>query len=227
MNASSIRCIAIALAIVLPGTALSAGLTTGHYRFEVKFSPAALDGSYPVSLENIELGYLDVTTRSTGALTGELRLRDRRSPVTGAVVTRKSFVGIRLTSMPEEGKLIMTGRLSGSRLAGEIRGASGSLACSADISTVAPLLVTFDLDLTVDGNGRVRGSGTATGVGQTIPVLVTGSSASKQCKLTVKGPDRFLWSGAGKPAESGFIASWKGRGFGAVVRGKRLPIAPQ
>ena len=82
-----------------------------------------------------------------------------------------------------------------------------------DVSAAEPLIVTFDVNITVNGQGQINGNGTATSCSVQVPVTVTGTNSPSNCSLHVVGTNlpQFIWDGAGPPASFGLLpvgAEW-------------------
>jgi hypothetical protein len=105
----------------------------------------------------------------------------------------------------------------------------GTVPCTMDVSAVAPLTVTFDLAITVDAQGQVSGTGTASSCNVQVPVNVTGSNATDKCSLRATGTNlnNFFWEGSGKPTYTGFTAAYTANGFGVSRTGDRVVVAPK
>src|ERR1043165_821683 len=94
-----------------------------------------------------------------------------------------------------------------------------------DVSSAGLLVVTFDLNLTVNGQGQVTGNGTASNCASQTPVTVTGANGTA-CSLHIVGTNvpQFVWDGSGAPTAFGFVASWTAQGYGFTPNGAQLPI---
>jgi hypothetical protein len=109
---------------------------------------------------------------------------------------------------------------------GDTQNSNGMVMFTMDVSTATPLTITFALDLTVDAQGNVSGTGAASSCGVQVPVNVTGNNGPSSCALHIVGSNlpQFTWDGSGPPIATGFVASWSANGFGATRSGAQLPI---
>lgn len=216
-----------------PVTVSTAGLVSGQYRFNVRYSSVCLNGTYPFSIgRQSDRCFLTLKTDASGALTGMIDLVTLKSQTTGklGVQNKQPTIDLQTTGHDESGvPLKVHAELQGKQFTGTATTAYGSLACSLDVSAVGPLNISFDIDIAVNSRGQIAGSGVAHGCGVDVPVQVDGKSGLDQCMLHVTGVGLpgFTWQGSGKPTYSGFKADWTGKGFGFSATGTGAIVEPK
>ncbi len=213
--------------------AQAGGLVSGHYQFRVPYSPVCLNGTYPLAVGDMTTGCtLSVQTNASGQLTGTLDLRTLKGPATGSLVLQNDVLSFQMQTSGQD----VTGtpsqiqaQLSASLFVGTATTSRGTVPCSMDVSAVAPLVVAFDLTITVNAQGQVIGTGTATSCNVEVPVNVTGTNGTDTCSLRVIGANLadFVWEGSGKPTYTGFTATYTAKGFGVSRTGDGVIVAPK
>lgn len=223
----------VAACLLLARMACGAGLISGQYQFQVPYSPVCLNGAYPLTVGEMTTGCrLAVQMDGNGGLTGTLDLRTLKGSATGSVTLQNNILSLQMktsgqdvTGTPSE----IQGILQGSQFVGTATTSRGTVPCALDVSSVAPLTVTFDLTITVNAQGQVIGNGTANSCAVQVPVNVTGSNAADKCTLRVTGTNlpNFVWEGTGKPTYTGFTAAYTANGFGVSRTGDGVVVAPK
>lgn len=231
---------AIAMGLVAAGftclmpDVVASGLVTGHYVFRARYPALCLNGTYPItlgrmytdcnmSLHTDALGHITgaVDIRNApGTLTGTLQL-DTDPPLQNVVELDLDMSANNATNMPAS----LFCFLHTTQFLGEVENNEGGANFTMDASAAEPLIVTFDVNITVNGQGQVTGSGTASSCSVSVPVTVTGTNGSN-CNLHVVGTNlsQFTWDGSGPATAFGFVATWSGNGFGFSPTGAQLPI---
>lgn len=218
------------LVFSMPGLATASGLISGHYVFRSTYAPVCLNGRYPITLAYLtNAGAIRVTTAANGNLSGTIEILDVPGTVTGSLgPDNNNVLLLGQTSGPnpstQSGDLYAY--LHGKQFFGNAEnqdGESGDF--TMDVSTAGPLVVTFDVNLTVNGQGQVTGSGMATGCGVQIPVTVTGTTgATSALHIVGTSLPQFTWDASGPQASFGFVAAWNGHGYGFNPTGAQLPV---
>ena len=221
-----------AFSIFYPCTFFASGLTSGHYHFEARYALVCLYGTYPITVNDMTTGcVLSVNIDATGALSGALDIRSIPGVATGTFTSQDNVASIHLHAVGQDvfnTESDIDAQLSGtSQFIGTATSGGESGLATLDVSAAAPLLVTFDLDITVDAQGAVTGAGMATACNVQVPVNVTGNNGPESCLLHIIGANlpSFTWDGSGPPTETGFNAAWSANGFGATASGTGLVIA--
>jgi len=210
---------------------LAAGLVSGRYQFQVPYSPVCLNGIYPIAVGEMTTGCtLSVHADASGNLTGDLDLRTLKCPATGSLVLQNNVLSLQLQTSGQDVTRIpsqIKAELQANLFVGTATTSMGTVPCSMDVSGVTPLRVTFDLTITVDAQGKVTGTGTASSCNVQVSVNVTGSNGPDKCSLRATGVDLpdFVWEGTGKPTYTGFTAAWAATGFGVSRKGDRIVVA--
>ena len=211
---------------------LASGLTSGHYQFQVRYAPVWLYGTYPITVSDMTTQcYLSVNTDATGALSGTLNIRTVPGVASGTFASQNNIVSVQVHAVGQDPPNIesdIDAQLSGtSQFIGTATSNGQSGLTTMDVSAAGPLIVTFDVDLTVDASGAVTGTGTASSCGVQVPVNVTGNNGAN-CALHIVGKNlpKFTWDGSGPPTALGFAADWTAKGFGASASGTQLAIPP-
>lgn len=228
-----IRLILVAVFLILSRPSQAAGLLSGHYQFQVPYSPVCLNGTYPIAVGEMTTGCaLSVQTDARGRLTGMLDLRTLKGPATGSLVLENNVLSLEVQTSGQD----MTGtpsqiqaKLRANLFVGTATTSMGTVPCSMDVSAVAPLTVTFDLTITVSAQGDIIGTGTASSCNVQVPVNVTGSNGADKVTLRATGvnlPD-FVWEGTGTPTYTGFTAAYTAKGFGVIRTGDGVVVAPK
>lgn len=223
----------IAAALLLCQHVDASGLASGHYQFEVPYSPVCLNGTYPVAMAEMTTGCtLSVQMDPSGQLTGTLDLRTLKGPATGSLILQNNVLSLKLqtpgqdvTGTPSQ----IQGALRANLFVGTATTNMGTVPCTMDVSAVAPLTVRFDLTISLSSQGGVTGTGTASSCGVAVPVSVTGTCATDKCTLRVTGTNlpEFFWEGTGTPTHTGFTAAWTAKGFGVSRTGSGVIVAPK
>lgn len=209
------------------------GLTSGHYQFQVPYSPVCLNGVYPIAVGEMTTGCtLSVQTDASGQLTGTLDLRTLKGPATGSLVLQNNVLSLQVQTSGQD----VTGtpsqiqaQLRANLFVGTATTSMGTVPCTMDVSAVAPLTATFDLTITVSAQGDIIGTGTASSCNVDVPVNVTGSNGADKCTLRATGFNLqdFVWEGSGKPTYTGFTAAYTAKGFGVSRSGDGVVVAPK
>lgn len=209
----------------------AAGLTSGAYRFRVPWAPVHLHGAYPMTIGDMTTNcVLSVDTGATGALSGVADVRSLGQTVTGEFSSKDGVVTIHV-HVPEKAKASpasdLNGQLHGRQFVGTAQDSSRSALFTLDVGAAAPLSVRFDIQLTVNGEGQVSGSGTATVPGVVLPVTVTGTNSAESCSLHIVGTSspQFVWDGSGPASYIGFTANYTCAGFGVSKSGTGIIVA--
>jgi hypothetical protein len=224
-----ICCTIVLLACAIVSLARASGLVSGHYQYEVFYSPVCLNGVYPLTVGEMTTGCsIAVSMDAYGRIAGTLDLRTLQRPATGSLFVQDNVPTLQLQTSgddPSQTPSQIQGQWQGNSFVGTATTSNGTQPCTLDVSAAEPLIVTFDVDLVVTQDS-VNGSGTATSCGNQIPVGVTGRNTPTQCSLRIIGVDlpQFVWFGVGTPTPTGFIASWNASGFGASLSGIALEI---
>jgi hypothetical protein len=219
----------VALSILCAPGALASGLTSGHYQFQVRYSPICLNGVYPVTVGKITTGsVMSVNLDVSGNLSGTLDVRTILGPASGTLTFQNNVVSLHLHTSGQDPTQTMSdidAQLHATQFIGTVTANNQSGLCTMDVSAAAPLKVTFDLDLVVS-QGSVTGNGIVSGCANQVPVNVTGATSPRKCTLHIVGVDlpQFRWDASGHPTATGFTASWVANGFGASVSGAGLAI---
>jgi hypothetical protein len=219
--------------LLIARMAAAAGLISGHYEFQVPYSPVCLNGTYPLTVGEMTTGCaLSASMDASGSLTGTLDLRTLKGPATGSLTLQNNVLSLQMQTSGQDASQTpsqVQGQLQGNKFVGTATTSEGTVPCALDISSVAPLTVTFDLNVTVNGQGEVSGTGTASSCNVQVPVDVTGSSTASNCSLHVTGPglDQFVWDGSGTPTYTGFVAAWNAHGFGVSRSGDGVVVEPK
>ena len=207
------------------------GLVSGQYHFAVPYSPVCLDGVYPLSVGEMTTGCtLQAKVDSAGNVQGTLDLRTLKGPISGTLKSSNGRLVLQLATTGQDVSQTAT-QIQSELHAGQFTGTAtthnGTVAATLDVSSAGPLVVSFDLDIAVDTNGKVTGSGTATSCNVTVPVQVSGTTASDKSSLHVVGANNanFVWDGSGKPNYTGFAADYTASGFGVTAAGTSLMVA--
>lgn len=220
----------IALSVLCACNCLAVGLTSGHYQFEVSYSPLCLNGVFPITAYEMTTGcVLRANLNATGALSGTVNIRTVPGTATGTLTSQNNVVSLHLHVIgqdPPQTASDIDAQLHGAQFVGTATANNQSGLFTMDVSAAAPLNVTFDLDLVVN-QSSVTGVGTATGCAVQVPVNVTGSNGPSNCVLHIVGANlpNFIWDGSGPPTPTGFTAAWTANGFGASSSGTGLVIA--
>jgi hypothetical protein len=209
------------------------GLISGHYVFRTTYAPVCLNGIYPMTVGSaLTDSTLTVSTDAAGQLSGLMDLRGAKSLITGNIslqndaVAHAVLIQVQTTgSNPVGVSADLYAYLHGRQFLGSAQDQGGSVEFTMDVSSAGLLLVTFDLDLTVNGQGQVTGNGTASNCALQTPVTVTGTNGTA-CTLHIVGTNlpQFVWDGSGPPTAFGFVASWNAQGYGFTPTGAQLPI---
>lgn len=231
--ANALSVAAVFMICLLPEV-FASGLVTGHYVFRARYPAICLNGTYPIVLGRMysdcnmtihtdALGQLTGTVNirnAPGTLTGTLRL-DTDPPLQNVVELDLDMSANNATNMPAS----LFSFLHTTQFLGEAGNNEGDANFSMDVSAAEPLIVTFDLNITVNGQGQVTGAGTASSCSVQVPVTVTGTNASN-CNLHIVGTNlsQFTWDGSGPATSFGFVATWSGNGFGFSPTGAQLSI---
>jgi hypothetical protein len=213
--------------------ATATGLVSGHYIFRAAYAPVCLNGSYPISLGFVTTdSFLRVATDASGQLSGLIYLSGIKSNFTGTL--HMGTDPSTANNIELDGQIMgsnPTGRsgdfyafLHGRQFQGDAADQNGDTGLTINVSDASPLVVTFDVNLTVNGS-QVTGSGTASSCALQTPVTVTGANAAT-CSLHVVGTNlpQFIWDATGPATSFGFVASWSGHGYGFNPTGAQLPI---
>src|SRR5215813_1374626 len=215
-----------AISMLYPSTVLASGLTSGHYHFDARYALVCLYGTYPITVSEMTTEcFLSVNIDAAGALSGSLDIRSIPGVATGTFTSQDNVASIHLHAVGQgrsNTESDIDAQLSGSsQFIGTATSGGESGLATLDVSAAPPLLVTFDLDITVDGQGAVIGTGIASACGVQVPVNVTGSNGPSNSALQIVGSDlpSFTWSGSGPPTGTGFTADWTANGFGATASG--------
>lgn len=230
-----IRCSSKALVLIVGTTLLfghgarAAGLTTGHYVFRAQYASACLNGSYPITLGAVTTGSsLTVATDASGQLTGTINVRGLKSTMTGTLSVDGNNMSL-LAQATGGNPMGLTGDLfaylHGTQFLGSAEDQDGDGQFTMDVSSAEALIITFDLDLTVNGQGQITGSGTANSCALQTPVTVTGTNGAT-CSLHIVGTNlpQFTWDASGPATSFGFVAAWNAQGYGFTPTGAQLPI---
>jgi hypothetical protein len=220
----------VVTALLMRMQAQASGLTSGHYQFQVPYAPVALNGTYPITVGilSTRCSY-SVRIDALGHLSGTADMRSYTGSMSGTFSAQGDIVSFQAQTSgqdPTQQPSTTQAQLSGRQFTGQSQNNNGTVAFAMDVSAAAPLLVSFALDLTVDAQGSVSGSGTAIGAGVQLPVSVTGTNTANSCSLHIIGTTlpQFTWNGSGPPIANGFIAAWNANGFGVTRSGASLPI---
>lgn len=208
------------------------GLVTGHYVFRARYAALCLDGTYPIVLGRMYSGcYMTIHTDALGQLSGTVDIRGVPGQLTGSLglsVNVQNAIELDLhmsannaTNTPAD----VFAFLHITQFLGEADNTQGDANFTMDASAAEQLTVTFDLNLMVNGQDQVTGSGTASSCSVQVPVTVTGTNGGN-CSLHIVGTNltQFTWDGSGPVTAFGFVASWSGNGFGFSPSGAQLPI---
>jgi hypothetical protein len=217
----------VCLLLAFSSSATAVGLTNGRYHFATKFAPICFDGTYPYFIGPIPAGVITLAISPDGQVNGKIELRQKTSNAKGKFLTKQTAVMLTLQATNENKPLRMTGQLFGTNFIGLVKTGRSGVPWRLDTSFFNPLLVTFDVTLSVDARGRVTGTGTASGCNTNFPITVTGSSKPTKCSIVIRGPKGFRWTAKGPSIEDGFMAQWQAKGFGSTLKGKGLAIRPQ
>lgn len=223
----------LTLAFGFLNAAHPAGLATGRYEFRVPYSPVCLDGTYPMTVGEMKSGcVVTLSMDGNGALTGTLDLRTLKGPATGILTLQGNVLSLHLQTsgmdVSQTPSQVDT-RLHGDQFTGTATTSNGTVRCTLDVSQTSPLNVAFDLTITVDAQGQVTGTGTASSCHVQVPVNVTGTNNANTCSLHVTAPnlDNFYWDGSGPATYTGFIANWTAHGFGVTQSGSNVMVEPK
>jgi hypothetical protein len=206
------------------------GLVSGHYVIRTTYAPVCLNGSYPIVFGSVQTGSVfTVTTNATGQLSGMINIRGPQSAGSGSISLQNNNVTLdcQITGPnPYIGSGEISGSLHGRQFKGDASDPSGVTPFYMDVSTAQTLVVTFDLSVTVNGQGQVTGSGTASSCALDLPVTVSGTSSGGNCSLHIVGTTlpQFAWDASGPATSFGFVASWNAHGYGFTPSGAQLPI---
>lgn len=223
---------ALVIALLAAESGYSAGLATGQYHFEVAYAPICLNGIYPLTVGEMTTGCsLEAKVDASGNVIGTLDLRTLKGAITGTLrstitngplALKLATSGQDVTGIPSQIQTVLTGP----QFDGTATTQNGTVPATLDISSVNPLVVSFDLNLSVNNKGTVGGTGTASSCAVTVPVQVTGNTTPTQSTLHIVGVGlpNFVWDGAGPANSNGFLANWTANGFGASVSGVNLQI---
>src|SRR5881275_3100434 len=148
----------LAAAFTLCSSSLFAsGLTTGHYRFQVRYAPVCLYGTYPITVPNMTTQcVLNVNLDATGALSGILNIRTVPGTATGTLMSQNNVVSLHLHAVgqdPFNTESDIDAQLHGTQFVGTATVNNQSGLSTMDVSAAGALVVTFDLDLIVDPQG--------------------------------------------------------------------------
>jgi hypothetical protein len=222
----------IAVSTLCASGLFASGLTNGHYQFKVQYALVCLNGKYPITVNTMTTNcYLSLNTDASGALSGTPDIRTVLGTASGTFVSQDNATSIHLHVVGQDPLQTVSdidAQLSGtSQFIGTASSSGQSALATMDVSMASPLIVTFDVDLTVDGSGAVTGAGTASSCGVQVPVNVTGNNGAN-CVLHIVGANlpQFTWDGSGPTTPTGFIADWTAKGFGASASGTHLAIPP-
>lgn len=205
------------------------GLVSGHYVFRARYAPVCLNGTYPITIGYVTShSVATIITDLSGGLSGELNLRGLRSGFTGSISLDGNHILILAQTSgpnPTGSSGDLYAYLHGRQFFGSPESVYGETTFTMDVSSAAPLDVTFDVILTVNGQGQVIGNGTASSCAVQTPVTVTGTNGAN-CTLHIVGTTvpQFTWDGSGPPTSFGFVATWTGHGYGLDPTGAQLPI---
>lgn len=226
--------VVVGLMSMLVRPANASGLVTGHYVFRAPYASVCLNGTYPITLGKITTdSTLTVVTDTTGQLTGLINLRGIKSNIAGTVTQGDGFTDLNSVyiqgqttgSNPIGVSADLFAYLHGRQFLGDGEDEDGDVRFTMDVSAASPLIVTFDLNLSVDVQGHVTGTGTARSCALDVPVTVTGTNGTT-CNLHIVGTNlpQFVWDGSGTPTNFGLVASWNAHGYGFTPTGSQLPI---
>ena len=219
---SSRVCFFAALLTLLTKPADATGLVSGHYKFRVPYSPVCLNGTYPIAIDNFTgKCFFTIHTDAMGQLSGVANLRGATGPVTGSITTQDDVATLQVQTSGQNPTQTQA-QSQGGQFVGTCSSSHGSVPCTMDASTAAPLVVTLDVDLVVDGQGGVTGTGSANACTLQVPVNVTGSSTQTSCVLHLVGTNlpQFTFDASGSPTAFGFVATWSANGFGVTPLGR-------
>jgi hypothetical protein len=215
-------------------TANANGLISGHYVFRATYAPVCLNGTYPVWLGSVATDIeWTVKTDASGQLTGTLDVRGLKSNITGTISRGDGFTDLysvylqAQTTGPNPAGVSgdFYAYLHGTQFLGDAGDADGDVRFIMNVPSASPLVVTFDVNLTVNGQGQITGSGTASSCAAETPVTVTGTNGTN-CTLHIVGTNlpQFVWDGSGPATSFGFLAAWNAQGYGFTPSGAQLPI---
>jgi len=210
------------------------GLITGHYIFRARYPGVCLAGTYPMSIAGMDTQCtMTLQTDALGNLTGSVNVRTFPGQLTGTIKLRNDNVvhnsielDLQMSAQnPTNQPADLYTFLHSTQFLGQAENCDGASTFTMDVSAAEPLIVTFDLNLVVNGQGQITGNGTASSCAVQVPVTVTGTS-SANCNLHIVGTSlpQFIWDGSGPATAFGFVASWTGNGFGFSPSGAQLPI---
>jgi hypothetical protein len=231
-----VRLVALAMASIIAVSLADkchAGLISGQYEFKVPYSAVCLYGTYPMSVGNMTTGCsLAANVDASGNITGGLDLRTLKVPITGTLVSANGKMTLQLQTSQQNPPPLQAqfkGDLQGNQFVGTATRYDGTVPFTVDISAMAPLEVTFAVQIAVDQQGQVTGTGTASSCNVTVPVTVTGSNTSNSCALHITGVNlpNFVWNGSGEPSYTGFTATYTAYGFGVSASGSGVIVAPK
>lgn len=220
----------VGIALLAPKSSYSAGLATGQYHFEATYSAVCLNGIYPLTVGDMTTDCaLEAKVDASGNLIGTLDLRTLKGPITGTLQAEKGGIMLQLATSGQDVTHIpsqINAKLHGGLFEGTATTQNGTVPSTLDVTSVSPLVVSFDLNLNVNNTGAVSGAGTASNCVVTVPVQVTGNTNGITSTLHVVGVGlpNFIWNGSGPSNSNGFLANWTATGFGASASGANLQI---
>jgi hypothetical protein len=220
----------LGIALACPALCLGSGLTNGHYVIKAYYAAVCLAGDLPISVgHTMSDSDLNATIDASGQVTGTINVRGLKASTTGSFHFQNGLGTLQLQTIDQGNGLEATqiqGQLQGTQIVGTATSSHGTTSAVLDVSTVGPLNVIFEFDATVDTQGHLTGSGTATSCGVHVPINVTGNNGATNCSLHFVGTNLpgFTWDASGPPDDAGFIASWNGNGFGVSSAGDELLI---
>jgi hypothetical protein len=206
--------------------------TTTEITFEVPLGPYCLsetDGAYPLSVTNITNtwnGLFYSTLNLSGYVIGDAQFGAVMLPATGRFKVSSSGVRLSLKATAGDNSL----KLSGSGALGIITGKStgkGAIApgkgtFELDLTKVSPMVADVDVEITVDDQGKVTGTGTATTCNTQVVLSVTGTAKDKlSLKLAGGG---LSWTGKGVITGTNYVINWKAKGAGSSTSGTGMAI---
>src|SRR2546425_7938013 len=141
--------ILVTVCLLIARTAHPAGLVSGHYQFQVPYSPVCLNGVYPLTVGEMTTGcMLSVNMDANGGLTRTFDLRTVKGATTGSLVLQNNVLSLQLQTSGQDASQTpsqIQAQLHGGQFVGTATTSMGTSPCTLDVSGVAPLTVTFDL----------------------------------------------------------------------------------